>query len=121
MRIYLQWLGVSIVALIVAIASLGCDKPATSGNSGEQLFAANRCATCHGDALDGKLNLGPALGGLKANWKSADELSKYLANPAEYALGDQRLREQMSKYSMKMPAMSMTDEERDALAKWLLK
>jgi mono/diheme cytochrome c family protein len=92
----------------------------SQASKGEDIFAVNRCATCHGDNLEGKPNLGPALVGLSANW-DVEKLDKYLANPPEYTASDPRLSEQKSKYAMKMPVFSITDADRRTLAEWLLK
>jgi mono/diheme cytochrome c family protein len=115
-----QWLAV----LGLLLAALGCNKQGGGGAGGvaqgAAVYASSNCATCHGDQREGKPRLGPALTGLSQHWASADELAKYIADPRNYALGDQRLREQMTKFAMKMPAVPMTDEQRLALAQWLL-
>jgi mono/diheme cytochrome c family protein len=114
----LQWLLTLVLFICLTLAA--CNKSGGS-SKGAQLYASNICANCHGASLQGLPTLGPDLTGVKKHWKSAAELSKYFEDPREYALGDQRLREGLSKYTMKMPSYaSMSEEDRLALAEWLL-
>lgn len=116
----LQWI---VFAAALGSLPLACNKGGggvASGDRGAQLYAELSCATCHGEAREGKEKLGPALSGLSAHWDSADELSKYLENPRRYIQSDQRLRQRMGSYNMVMPAVPMGEEDRLALARWLL-
>jgi mono/diheme cytochrome c family protein len=129
----MQWF---LLALLCSMAALpACKKgadgaavsagktpaaPAADASSAEQVYAVNRCATCHGDNLEGKPRLGPALSGLKAKWSGAGELVKYLEDPRSYTQADPRLSAQAGEYTMAMPALPMTPTDRAALAKWLL-
>ena len=101
-------------------AQQGAQQSATNDAATEQLYDTN-CSVCHGKALEGRPTFAPALTDLKSNWKSSDELAKYLADPQGYAAADPRLKSQHDNYSMRMPALPFTDEQRKALALWLLK
>jgi len=64
--------------------------------------------------------MAPPLKGISNHWPSVEEMAKYLANPQGYANADARLKHAGDGYSLKMPAIPMTDAERLALAKWVL-
>jgi mono/diheme cytochrome c family protein len=86
----------------------------------EALYNKN-CAICHGKDMEGRPGMAPDLNHAKGPWKSAEELVKYLQDPQGYADKDPRLSAQRDKYSLRMPAIpTMTDEERLAMAKWLI-
>ena len=93
---------------------------ATSSESVAALYNKN-CAVCHGQSLEGRPGMAPALTSLSTNWKSPEELAKYLADPQSYTDKNKRLDAERGKYSMRMPANpALSEEQRQALAKWLL-
>jgi mono/diheme cytochrome c family protein len=113
-----QWL---ICILLLCMVFTACKNSGGANSKGAQLYASNICANCHGASLQGLPTLGPDLTEVKKHWKSAAELSKYFEDPQAYALGDQRLREGLSKYTMKMPSFAnLSEADRLELAKWLL-
>jgi len=128
-----QWLILAACALAIIELAGGCPKgdgapvggtvagtPQVNTAAVEDLYNRN-CSICHGKSLEGRPTMAPALVGLANNWKTPEEMSKYLANPQGYANADRRLAHLHDTYSLRMPAIpTMTDEERLALAKWVL-
>ena len=68
-----QWIaaGCAITALALLLAP-GCNK--ADDQQSAQVYAANHCAVCHGDALEGKPNLGPALRNLGVTVDSSNSV-----------------------------------------------
>jgi mono/diheme cytochrome c family protein len=91
---------------------------APAAAAGQALYTKANCAMCHGDDRAGKA-LGPSLLSLQQNW-TAEKLVAYFQDPQGYAANDQRLTEQKKQYSMKMPPPSLTADEIQVLAQWLL-
>jgi mono/diheme cytochrome c family protein len=109
------------LALALALAPAACDASSApvGAPDGRALFRRQTCTVCHG--VDGAGSaLAPALRGLRANW-SVQELALYLADPAAYAAGDERLRAQAGKYPQMMPKYGTLDAaQREALAAYVL-
>ena len=137
MRASTQWM---ILLLLTAAALTACPKDngstdsttppevtATSSSANmadphaiEQVYSKN-CAMCHGKDMEGRPGMAPELMHSRALWKTPEEMVKYLQDPQAYTDKDPRLSAQRDKFSLKMPAIpTMTDEERLAIAKWLI-
>ncbi len=86
--------------------------------AGQALYVKANCAMCHGDDRAGKA-LGPPLLALQQHW-TADKMVAYFQDPQGYAANDARLAEQKKQFSMKMPPPSLSADELQILAQWLL-
>ncbi|MEN8162274.1 MAG: cytochrome c, partial [Myxococcota bacterium] len=110
---------------VAALASLALWTACSSrvdpppGASGEEIYALQNCANCHGERGEGR-SLGPPLRELAASWTVAD-LGRYLARPADFIERDPRLRSLDAEYTAEMNRYdNLTDDERRVLAEWLL-
>ena len=115
----------SLAAAVLATLALAPGAACSSridpppGASGEDIYALQNCANCHGERGEGK-SLGPPLRDLAASWTVAD-LGRYLARPEDFIERDPRLRALDAEYTSEMnPYDNLTDDERRVLAEWLL-
>ena len=82
------------------------------------LYRTTQCGFCHGDDLKGARQ-GPPLTDLDRYWDTRS-LAGFLRDPAEYADNDQRLIELGRQYNFAMLGTRLSEENRIALAHWLL-
>ncbi|GEM_PF-3142213 len=82
------------------------------------LYRTTQCGFCHGDDLKGGRQ-GPPLTNLDRYWDTAS-LAGFLRDPAAYAEDDQRLVELGRQYNFAMLGTRLSEENRIALAHWLL-
>ena len=85
---------------------------------GERLYATLGCATCHG-RTGGGMSTAPPLVDAERDWSLAD-LTEYLADPRPWVERVPRLAELKRRYTITMPATSIPEEERRALALYVL-
>jgi mono/diheme cytochrome c family protein len=120
----IQWLLCGLIVCGAVLLLSACPQDDTAGHASDAASAqvyADNCALCHGQDREGAPGMAPALTAIKQHWASAEEMEKYLAAPQEYAAADSRLKENLGKYSMRMPNFPRIDDaQRLALAKWLL-
>ena len=105
----------ALLALAIACSS-SSGKGGYETQSGEELYKSAGCSACHGaDGSGSRLNLGPALGGLREHW-TKEKLLAYMGDPAAFAAGDARLGQRT------MPAIGVDvpPEARDRLADHVL-
>jgi cytochrome c2 len=102
-------------------ASQGASAPNPEAQAmGKATYGMQGCAMCHGDKLEGKKGLAPALSGLRAHW-TEENMAAYLHDPQGYADSDPRLKANRENYSMRMPAYTkLTADEEAALIAFLL-
>lgn len=108
-------------ALACALLSPSCGDSGSSSSAhalGERLYREKGCVACHGSGGEGTF-LGPPLRNLAANWK-APELAEFLANPADRAAKDPRLKKLAGGYRMPMTPIAASEEERLAMANAVL-
>ena len=95
--------------------------------AGWQAYVDLNCASCHGEARQGKRS-GPALNGLSEHW-TADQLVAYFADPDAMVKVNPRLAYKAEQYAIAMPAISAkapgyagkaTPEALAALAEYML-
>ena len=114
--------GPRILSLLVAICVAACgESPAAkpARPAGEQVYAAQGCALCHG-ADGGGSSFGPTLHG-KAPFWTREKLVQYLKAPVAYAEADPRLAEQKKRYSLPMRQFDkVPEDELAAVADYVL-
>lgn len=109
-----RW-GGAAAAVLLALAAAGCSQPVSPGR---QAYVNTGCVRCHGPALAGTAE-GPPLQLLRQHWDE-DSLVEYLKDPNAVMANDERLRRLAEQYPAPMPAYRMTDEDRRALAAFVL-
>jgi mono/diheme cytochrome c family protein len=72
--------------------------------AGWQVYVDLNCASCHGEAREGKRS-GPALIGLAEHW-TVDDLVSYLTDPDAMVRANPRLAYKAEKYAIGMPKVS---------------
>ena len=82
-----------------------------------KIYASANCTMCHGKEMEGS-GLGPALSNVAAKWDET-ELKKYIRDPQKYEDTGNRLTND-PKYVMEMPVFPQSEQDLDALVKWLL-
>jgi mono/diheme cytochrome c family protein len=107
-----------IVAIALLCAGCSAPHPADPVAWGQEIYARTLCGQCHGADQRGTIQ-GPPLENLREHW-TTDELVAYLAAPMNYVDAQPRLRALADHYKMLMPAMPLTNEERRAVAAYLL-
>ena len=103
---------VVLAATICVVITQGCGErqliPPPGLNevqlAGWQAYADLNCASCHGEAREGKRS-GPPLTGLADHW-TADQLMNYLADPDAVVRANPRLAYKAEKYVIGMPKVS---------------
>lgn len=84
-----------------------------------KIYMSAGCAACHGPKGEGAM-LGPTLNGLSPHWDRED-LARFFADPESFVASVPRIAEQKAKYAMPMPPTPhLSEEDRLALADWLL-
>jgi cytochrome c2 len=101
------------VAAALALAS--CDRSAPDG---AKLYATMACAQCHGSSGEGS-STAPPLTDLARHWDRA-RLATYLADPRSFLAKDERLAALKRHYPIEMPALSLPEAERLAIAEHVL-
>jgi len=87
-------------------------------SEGREVYLAEGCAACHGRERQGG-SMGPDLRRVRRHW-SADELAKYLADPASHRQQQARLQRLSRRYAAQMPSFAaLPEERRAALAAYL--
>ena len=76
---------------------------------GRDVYAFEGCASCHGGQRQGSAKA-PSLAALRRHW-SADELARYLRQPAAYP-HDRRLRRLADQYPAEMAGLPAVQPER---------
>ena len=93
---------------MVALGCGGAPTPPPGLNevqlAGWRAYVDLDCASCHGDAREGKRS-GPPLEGLSEHW-TAEELVHYLADPDAVVKANPSLAFKAEKYAIAMPAVS---------------
>jgi hypothetical protein len=114
----------SLLAAAMALG-LGCARaPESSSPSPAVLARATalydewQCSTCHGADRRGT-DSAPAIDVLGRHW-NVDTLARYIRDPEPYRTADARLGEIAARYPMVMPEFPEPEEDRRALAAWLL-
>ena len=98
------------IGCVVVFLGCGSRKPQPPPGLDEVQLAGWRayvdlnCASCHGEAREGK-RTGPPLAGLAQHW-SADQLVSYLEDPDAAIRSDPRLAYRAEKYALGMPGVS---------------
>ena len=108
-------------ALLLAVClAAGCSPAAdgADGVSGELLFRRQGCTQCHGTAGSGG-SLGPPLLDVERHW-TREELARYFADPRPFFDRKPHLGEISKRYASRMPAFSTAEDERLALADYVL-
>lgn len=82
------------------------------------LYKTAQCGFCHGDDLKGARQ-GPPLTDLDLHWDTRS-LAGFLRDPAAYAENNRRLIELGRQYNFAMLGARLSEENRIALAHWLL-
>lgn len=108
----------TILGLALLLAACGDAPGGDAPDDGAKFFATGNCASCH--AKDGSGGpLGPPLRGLAEHW-TRESLAAYLADPKGTLASDARLQEVSKRFSMHMPPLQYTLEQRLALADHVL-
>ena len=109
----------AILLLLTSACSEGAAKT-PSAPDGEQVYATQGCALCHGGD-GGGTSLGPTLRGKASHW-TREKLVAYLKAPVAYAEADPRLAEQKKRYSLAMRQFDKVPEaELGAVADYVLR
>ena len=108
----------------LALLLVGCagEAPATNNSTQvppERLFETQQCLICHGPGGRGTPGSGPDLRNIDEYW-DVDSLTKYLAQPKDYADRDPRLLANRSKYRMQMPNTPLPEDRLRVLAEYIL-
>ena len=109
-------------ALALAAALAACS-PAASPNEpgsqrGSELYATMGCLACHGASGAGG-SMAPPLTELEQHWDRAG-LAAYLENPRAHIEKDARLAALKQRYGTEMPALTLPEADRLAVADYLL-
>lgn len=106
----------ALAALLAA--ACGPHPPATPQARGRKVYL-ERCASCHGEGLEGK-RTAPPLTRLHRHWDAA-RLAAYLKDPGPVVQHDPRLLHLSGEYTLRMPAFpDLPPSERDDLLAFLL-
>jgi mono/diheme cytochrome c family protein len=112
--------------LLLAALLLGCTGCAAASPQdraeeparGEELYVSWNCGACHGEARQGT-EFGPPLTHLDRHWE-VPALAAHLANPETTRARDARLQALGTRFPAPMPGYPEPEEDRRALAAWLL-
>jgi cytochrome c2 len=108
----------TLLAALLLLAA--CSKSAANPGpvDGATLFREQNCNQCHG--ADGAgTNLGPTLHGKRQFW-TREKIAVYLADPQKVIRGDARLEEQARKFMLPMIPFPLAEQQRLALADYVL-
>lgn len=115
LRSRLYYLALGALALL-AVAERGFANPAQLAK-GKEVYTMKACAGCH--TIGGGDLSGPDLKNV-SDRRPADWLKRWLKNPDEmFAAGDPTAQAMLKKYLTKMPNLSLTDEEIDAVIAYI--
>lgn len=105
---------------LLLLLLIGCAPPPAPAEEGRgaSLYAAWNCKACHGESRQGS-ELAPSLAGVRAAW-SRESLAAFLADPDAARRKAPRLQAQADRFPAPMPPFPKPEEERRALAAWLL-
>jgi hypothetical protein len=108
----------TLLALLTVLASSLMIIEGCSSRDGRDVYIGMGCPQCHGFQAEGLVQ-GPALKNLSDHW-TRDELDSYLQNPTGYMSRSPRLQDIAKRYTSKMPAFTMGNENREKLVEFLL-
>ena len=116
-------LSASLLSLSLVAIAWACGQSPDQGSSsgatpGADLYRRQVCVTCHGAAGEGTFT-GPPLRSLRQHW-TRQQLAAYLADPKARIKTDPRLQKLSRQFPREMPAVSLSEEERLAIADHVL-
>ncbi|HEX5042955.1 MAG TPA: c-type cytochrome [Candidatus Polarisedimenticolaceae bacterium] len=109
-----------LAALLVGCTGCAAAPPQerTERARGEILYVSWNCAPCHGEARQGT-EFGPPLTDLARHWE-VGFLAAHLADPDAGRARDARLQALTARFPAPMPGFAQPEQDRQALAAWLL-